>query len=58
MTVDRSLKLRSTLVRARSVLTRGERLAELKEAGRKKIPVIQRGEMLSEILRKGFSVGL
>ena len=34
MTVDRSLKLRSTLLRARSVLTRAERLAELKEAGR------------------------
>ena len=31
---------------------------ELKEAGRKKIPVIQRGEMLSEILRKGFSIAV
>ena len=34
MTVDRSLKLKSTLLRARSVLTRAERLAELKEAGK------------------------
>jgi small basic protein (TIGR04137 family) len=34
MTVDRSLKLKSGLVRARSVLSRAERLAELKEAGR------------------------
>ena len=34
MTVDRSLKLKSTLLRARSVLSRAERLAELKEAGK------------------------
>jgi small basic protein (TIGR04137 family) len=34
MTVDRSLKLKSNLLRARSVLSRGERLAELKEAGK------------------------
>ena len=34
MTVDRSLKLKSNLLRARSVLSRAERLAELKEAGK------------------------
>ncbi len=36
MSVDKSLKLQSTLQRTRSVLTRAERLAELLEAGKRK----------------------
>lgn len=34
MTLDKSLKQRAALVRARSVLTRGERLEKLKEQDR------------------------
>lgn len=34
MTMDKSLKVRQGLVRARSVLTRGERIARLREAER------------------------
>jgi small basic protein (TIGR04137 family) len=34
MTMDKSLKVRAGLVRARSVLTRGERIARLREAER------------------------
>ncbi len=34
MTMDKSLKVRAGLVRARSVLTRGERIARLKAADR------------------------
>ncbi|MGD9719822.1 MAG: small basic protein [Pirellulales bacterium] len=34
MTMDKSLRLRRGLVRSRSVLSRAERLAQLKESGR------------------------
>jgi small basic protein (TIGR04137 family) len=34
MTIDKSLKVRRGLVRARSVLTRAERIAKLKDADR------------------------
>jgi small basic protein (TIGR04137 family) len=34
MTIDKSLKIRRGLMRARSVLTRAERIAKLKEADR------------------------
>jgi len=34
MTIDKSLKVNRGLVRTRSVLTRGERLAKLKDADR------------------------
>ena len=34
MSVDKSLRLQSSLQRARSVLSRAERLAELREAGK------------------------
>lgn len=34
MTIDKSLKVRAALIRARSVLTRAERIAKLQEADR------------------------